>query len=227
MLASMRTAAPLRAGGDDAVVPPRGLDHLPALDDVVADRLLDVDVLARLAGEDRHERVPVIGRGNRHRIDVAVVEHAAEVGLGLGAAAVLLLDEGQRVLEVALVDVHDVRDADVRDHRQVLVVILSASAGGPGRMALVVAAQPDDRDVDGFVRARLRTAAPRIRQRQSGGGRRGPREEETTVHGGCSFLRLRIVPQPGPFGGPEFTSVDTRAAGAPVLQPGQRGSGRA
>ena len=42
-------------------------------------RLLDVDVLAGAQRRDGHERVPVIGRGDDHRVDVLAVEHLAEV----------------------------------------------------------------------------------------------------------------------------------------------------
>src|SRR5262249_41528582 len=45
-------AARLRADLDDDLVA-GGLDHQPALADVVAARLLDVDVLAGVGGEDR------------------------------------------------------------------------------------------------------------------------------------------------------------------------------
>ena len=79
-LGEQRAAAPLRSNLDDPVVAPRRLDHAATFDDVVADGLFDVDVLAGLAGPDGHERVPVIGRGDRHGIDVAVVEHAPEIG---------------------------------------------------------------------------------------------------------------------------------------------------
>ena len=48
--------AALRAVLDDPVVLPRGLDGDAAFVDVVAARLLDVDVLARLAGPDGHQR---------------------------------------------------------------------------------------------------------------------------------------------------------------------------
>ena len=153
-LAEHGAAPPLRADLDDPVVAPGRLDHPPAFDDVVADGLFDVDVLARLAGQDRHERVPVIGRGDGDRVDVAIVEHPPEIGLGLRVAAPSFLHEGQRGLEMPFVDIHDVGDADVLDPGKVLVVILPAAAGGPGRMALVVAAEADDRDVDGLVRAR-------------------------------------------------------------------------
>src|SRR4029453_10231397 len=48
-LCAHRAAATLRSDFHDAVVSPRRVDHPPALDDVVADRLLDVDILAGLA----------------------------------------------------------------------------------------------------------------------------------------------------------------------------------
>ena len=57
------------------------LDHLPAFEDVVRCRLLDVHVLAGLAGPDRRQRVPVVGRGERNGVDRLVVEHRAIVGL--------------------------------------------------------------------------------------------------------------------------------------------------
>ena len=72
-------AAALRAGLDDAVVLPGGLDHPPAFAHVVADRLLDVDVLAGLACPDRRQRVPVVGGGDRDGVDRLVVEHAPDV----------------------------------------------------------------------------------------------------------------------------------------------------
>ena len=49
-------------------------------------------------------------------------------------------------------------------------MVEAAAARGPRRMALVVAAQPDDRDVDGVVRAPLRVAVAAERSRKSGGG---------------------------------------------------------
>ena len=59
----------LRAVLDDPVVPPGGLDGDPAFMDVVAARFFDVDVLARLAAPDRDQGVPVVGRGDRDRVD--------------------------------------------------------------------------------------------------------------------------------------------------------------
>ena len=60
-----------------------GFDQELALADVVRAGLLDVDMLARLAGEDRRGGVPVVGGGDGHGIDGLVVEQAEEVGIGL------------------------------------------------------------------------------------------------------------------------------------------------
>src|SRR5581483_9241665 len=58
-------AAALRAVLHDDVVPPRRLDGDAPLLDVVAARLLDVDVLAGLGAPDGHQGVPVVRRGDR------------------------------------------------------------------------------------------------------------------------------------------------------------------
>src|SRR5271157_2932733 len=46
---------------------------------VVAAGLLDINVLPRLSRPDRHERVPVIGCGDRDHVDILVVKHPANV----------------------------------------------------------------------------------------------------------------------------------------------------
>jgi hypothetical protein len=153
--AQHEAAATLRADRDDPAVPARRLDHAAAFSDVVADRLLDVDVLARLTRVNRHQRMPVIGSGNGDRVDCRILEDAPEVGCRLWRPSPFLLREAERRLEMALVDVHDMGDAHVPDAGEMLVVIEPAAARGPRRMALVVAAQPDDGDVDRVVRARL------------------------------------------------------------------------
>src|SRR5262249_60237577 len=67
-------APALRADLHHALGLPGDFHHAPALVDVIAGRLLDVDVLAGLAGPDRRERMPVIGRRNGDRVDVLVGE---------------------------------------------------------------------------------------------------------------------------------------------------------
>src|SRR5262249_36468943 len=89
----VRSAAALRPGLDDALVLARRLDHAPALDDVVRDRLLDVDVLAGLAGPDRRQRVPVVRRRDDERVNVLLFEDLADVLLGLRRPLLLVLDD--------------------------------------------------------------------------------------------------------------------------------------
>src|SRR5207249_2063647 len=73
------TAAALRAQLDHAVVLAGGLDHAPAFAEVVAGRLFHVDVLAGLAGPDRGQRVPVVGRGHDDRVEGLVLQDPAQV----------------------------------------------------------------------------------------------------------------------------------------------------
>ena len=73
-----RAAAALGADLDHAVVVACRLDHPPPFDDVVAARLLDVDVLSRLAREDRRQGVPVVGDGDDQAVDLLVVEDRGE-----------------------------------------------------------------------------------------------------------------------------------------------------
>ena len=78
----------LRTVLDDPVVTPRGFDGHPTFVHVVAARFFDVDVLARLAGPDRDQRVPVIRRGNRDSVDRLIIEHPANVLNGRRLASV-------------------------------------------------------------------------------------------------------------------------------------------
>src|SRR5262249_13754021 len=57
----------------DAAVLARRLHDAPAFADIVAHRLLDVHILARLHGPDGGQRVPVIGRGDEHGGDGFVI----------------------------------------------------------------------------------------------------------------------------------------------------------
>ena len=84
-----RIAAKLGAVLDDAVVFFRGLDHLEAFIDVVGHWFLDVHVLAGLARPDGGERMPVVGRGGRNRVDVLVVEDLPDIGIGFGLREVV------------------------------------------------------------------------------------------------------------------------------------------
>ena len=58
---------------DDDGILPRGLDELLALEDVVATRLLDADVFARLNRPDRRPGMPVVRRCYHHRVYILIV----------------------------------------------------------------------------------------------------------------------------------------------------------
>ena len=89
----------MRADLDDPVVLPRGLDHRPPLGDRHRQGLLDVHVLAGLARLDHLDRVPVVGRGDHHRVDVLAVEDGPEV-LDPGDVAGHLGHPGNPLLQV-------------------------------------------------------------------------------------------------------------------------------
>ena len=74
--------------------------------------LFDVDVLARRAGHDGRQRVPVVRRRDDHRVDVLVVQQLTEILVALGAGAAV----GLRPLDARLVDVgngHQLRFFDL------------------------------------------------------------------------------------------------------------------
>ena len=79
--ADVRAGAVLGADLHHALVLAGRLDHLAAFPDAPGGRLLDVHVLARLAGPDRLQGVPVVLRGEADRVDRLVVEQLALVGV--------------------------------------------------------------------------------------------------------------------------------------------------
>ena len=83
--------APLRTHLHDALVALGRLEHGAAFVNGLGQRLLDIDVLAGLAGEDGRQGVPVVGRGDEHHVHVLAVEDAAEVLHRVGLLAALLL----------------------------------------------------------------------------------------------------------------------------------------
>ena len=149
------------------LVLPRGLDHRLALGDVVADRLLDVHVLARLAGVDRRQGVPVVGRGDDHGVDVLGVEHLAVVAHGRRLVAPRLLDPVGGLRGVTVVDV-----GDARRSRRPAVPGTCRGAGCPGSRPRSGRALPD--------RPRRRPLAPGSSRRP----RRWPRPQRSRRSGG-------------------------------------------
>jgi hypothetical protein len=74
-----RPAAALEAALDDATMLPRRPDKLPALPHVVGHRLFHVNVLARLAGPHRRQRVPVVRAGDGHGVHLPAVQQLSHV----------------------------------------------------------------------------------------------------------------------------------------------------
>ena len=70
------------------------LDQLAAFPGVLAQRRLDVNVLAGLARPNAGEAMPVVGRGDDHGVDRLVVQGAAKVLHALRRAALLHLGQG-------------------------------------------------------------------------------------------------------------------------------------
>ena len=148
----MIPAALLGAGLHDLLRRFDRLHHLGAFGDRVRDGLLDVDVLA---GGDRVERdrlVPVIGRADHDRVDLAVVQDAAIVGdLQRGGAGDLGGLEQARLVDVA--DGHHLVAGQLLQMRH---------------QAARSAAGADDADADPIVRALSSGARHPRAERKSG-----------------------------------------------------------
>jgi hypothetical protein len=101
----------------------------------VAAGFLDIDVLARGAGEDRGGRVPEIRRGDRERIDAFVFENFAHVFHALHFGLLPLLHRLDSLRKPAFIDLADIRDLDI-GHVEKAIDVRHA------------AAEPHDRDAD-------------------------------------------------------------------------------
>ena len=138
----------LRSDLDHAAVVTRGLDHPPSLPHDVREGFLDVDVLPRGAGEDRHRGVPVVGRGYDDRVEVRPVQQPAEITLGgrspaghgqafLEPRGVDLADRGHLAVglgqEIEQVALADEADADHADANAVVGTHHPARGGGGGQ----------------------------------------------------------------------------------------------
>jgi hypothetical protein len=111
-LAHFGRAAALRAELHAAVVLGGGLDHQLPFPRIVAGRLFDVDVLARLAGEHRGRGVPVIGGSDHQGVDRRIVEHAAEIGFLFGLLPALTRQRSRGLRGHFAVDIADGGDVD-------------------------------------------------------------------------------------------------------------------
>ena len=111
----IRAAALLRAMLDHDAILALRLDRHAALVHVVAHRLLDVNMLAGLGAPDRHQRVPVVRRCDRDRIDRLVSQCLANVRdpLGIELALGLLFDLTHLAGDCFLIRVDEIGDLHV------------------------------------------------------------------------------------------------------------------
>jgi len=179
LLVPTAVAAALGAVLDDALVLRRGLDQLAALEDVMAARLLHVDVFAGLAGPNGDQRMPVVGRGDRHRVEFLVVQGLADVLDALGRVAATGLDRVGAGREQPTVGIDQVGDLDAF-HAGKLAHVAASAAVDAGH------AQPD-RVVGAEHLPGTAGAGDGEGGRHPGGGG-GPFEECTTCLAGHAFF---------------------------------------
>jgi hypothetical protein len=91
-------------------------------------RLLDVDVLAGLAGPDGLEGVGVVGGGDGDRVDIFVLEKLAEVGVEFGLLLAGFLVTGRPFVQNGFVDIAHRDDVDIVQVAIAADVIFTASA---------------------------------------------------------------------------------------------------
>jgi hypothetical protein len=126
----------LGPGLHDAVVLAGGLDHLAAFPDIVGNGLFDVYVLARLAGPDRHERMPVVGGRRGNGVDFLVFEQLTDVRIGFELVAFLIFEGLGFAFHVIAVGVTDGHQAGPLAAMEV------------PHVASALATDPDDRHAD-------------------------------------------------------------------------------
>ena len=168
---------------EDALPLRHDFDEAAAFADVSRDRLLQRDVLAGVQGRERHRHVPMVGRRDHHRVDVAPRQQLAEVAVGLTAAVaahtallrVGAFDQRPGLIDAPAVDVahgHDLHARHRHEFRQVEGLRLSACA--------------DEAERDAIARSLCPEETRRQDQGCGGAGysQTGGLQETTAMHGG-------------------------------------------
>ena len=140
----------------DALVTQDGVAHGQGFVRVQGHRLLQVDVLARLDGQDGHQGVPVRRRGDDDGIDVGPGQQIAKIAISFGAGLVPC----HHGLPAALSHVAHGRDHDV------------GIPGAVRQVALAHAVDPDDAQpnagsLGGALSSLPRAAAETIREAET------------------------------------------------------------
>ncbi len=86
----------MRADLDHTLRAPCRFHHSATFENGEGNRFLDIDILARCARVNGLDRVPVIGRGNHHGVDILALKYLAEIGIGVGFAIQALMGFAER-----------------------------------------------------------------------------------------------------------------------------------
>ena len=106
-----RIVVALRAHHHHPFVLVHRLEHPLAFVDEDRERLFHIDILAGRAGHDGKQRVPVVGCGYHHAIDVFVFVHLAKIAVALGIG---VFQVRQTFLQARLVDIAQRYAVDIR-----------------------------------------------------------------------------------------------------------------
>ena len=128
--------APLRTHNHDAVVFARCLDHPPAFVDEQGHRLFDIHVLARRAGHDGEQRVPVVRRGHNDPLNVFVLIHPAEIAVPFRTG---ISDVLETFLQARLVDIAETHQIDIAELFEI------------GHVLFADQPEPDEPDADTVI----------------------------------------------------------------------------
>jgi len=158
------STAPLGADLHDPARSAHGLDDRETFVDLVRHRLLHVNILARLAGPDGLQSMPMVGRGDGDGVDGLVVENLAHI-----------LEALRRLLPAgfhALYETGHVRLVDIRNGHQ-----LHVGQGCPfPEVAATAASTPHNCDAHSVVGTGKHALSGSHR-------RRGAHKEVSSIHG--------------------------------------------
>ena len=172
-------AAALSAMLDMRLVARRRLDQQPALANVVRDRFFDIDMLARIAGQDRCRRVPMIRSRHDHRIDRLVIEHPPHVSDRFAGRHVQTL---RRRPAPRVIHVTDRGDFDVRQVLEPAGITHSATTTDQRDHQLVV--RPQRAAISSTLRTDAAAIPPKVSQNRDDSKVRAWRGLRGRVNGG-------------------------------------------
>src|SRR5439155_8103744 len=116
---------------------------LPPFPPVVRAGLFDVNVLAGLATPDGHQRVPMVRRRNRDRVDGFIVEELPHVDEGLVLRQALLLHPLEALGQHVFIHVAERRDFSLWNLREFLHMVPTAPTNAANSHADAVARAKD------------------------------------------------------------------------------------